>query len=148
MDNPLQSEFMAEKKFTGHPTYSCNSCRNPVALHDDLISKKFRAKSGQAYMFSHAMNIVVGHKEDKQLMTCVFSVADIFCSNCGELLGWKYVRAYSYCHTPNFNTKTLCLLKADNIIPCGGVGRYSYDARQRFKEGNFIFETAKILKGF
>ncbi|PIN21408.1 hypothetical protein CDL12_05881 [Handroanthus impetiginosus] len=52
-----------------HPVFTCRNCRNPIALHGDLLSKKYVAKSGQAYMFSHAMNIVVGAKEDKQLMT-------------------------------------------------------------------------------
>ena len=40
------------------------------------------------------MNVIVGQKGDKQLMTGLYSVADIYCSNCGEVLGWKYVRAY------------------------------------------------------
>lgn len=29
-----------------------------------------------------------------EMMTGVFSVADIYCSNCGQELGWKYIRAY------------------------------------------------------
>lgn len=40
------------------------------------------------------MNIVVGKKEDRQLITGLHSVADVYCSDCGELLGWKYKRAY------------------------------------------------------
>ncbi|CAK9149207.1 unnamed protein product [Ilex paraguariensis] len=83
---------MAE--FTGHPLYSCSKCRNPVALRDDLLSKTFRARSGQAYMFRQAMNIMVGQKEDRQLLTGHFTIAGIYCSNCGEELGWKYFRAY------------------------------------------------------
>ncbi|KAL2558765.1 Protein yippee-like [Forsythia ovata] len=70
--------------FTGHPLYSCRKCRNPVALGDDLLSKSFKAKSGAAYMFSHAMNIVVGAKEDRELITGHFTIANIFCSKCGE----------------------------------------------------------------
>ena len=62
------------------------------------------------------MNVVVGKKEDRQLMTGYFSVADIFCSKCGEELGWKYVKAY--------------------------------DPSQKYKEGRFILETAKILKEY
>ncbi|GFP93675.1 protein yippee-like at4g27745 [Phtheirospermum japonicum] len=101
---------------TGHPLYSCKKCRNPVAVHDDLLSKKFVAKSGQAYMFGHAMNIVVGPKEDKQLMTGYFTIANIFCSKCGEGLGWTYVRAF--------------------------------EAREKFKEGRYIVEKAKIVKEY
>ncbi|KAK2992777.1 hypothetical protein RJ640_023290 [Escallonia rubra] len=104
------------EEFTGHPLYSCSNCRNPVALRDNLLSKAFLAKTGQAFFFSHAMNIVVGQKEEKQLMTGHFTIADIYCSKCGEVLGWKYLRAY--------------------------------DARQKFKEGKFIMEKAKILKEY
>ncbi|KAJ8527054.1 hypothetical protein K7X08_029531 [Anisodus acutangulus] len=63
--------------------YSCCSCRNEVALHDDVISKAFQA-----------MNIVVGCKEDRQLMTGLHTVADVYCSDCRQVLGWKYERAY------------------------------------------------------
>ncbi|XP_011084535.1 protein yippee-like At4g27745 [Sesamum indicum] len=81
-------------EMTGRPIYSCRNCRNPIALHQDLLSKSFKAKTGQAYMFGHAMNIVVGAKEDKQLMTGYYTIANIFCSKCGEEMGWTYVRAF------------------------------------------------------
>ncbi|KAK6117744.1 hypothetical protein DH2020_044422 [Rehmannia glutinosa] len=100
----------------GYPLYSCRNCRNPVALHHDLLSKKFMAKSGQAYMFAHAMNIVVGPKEDKQLITGYYTIANIFCSKCGVEMGWTYVRAF--------------------------------DAREKFKEGRYIVEKAKISKEY
>lgn len=78
--------------------------------------KCVQGKSGPAYLFSHAMNIIVGQKEDRKLMTGLFTVADIYCSNCGEILGWKYVRAF--------------------------------EARQKFKEGRFVIETAKMAKEY
>jgi hypothetical protein len=40
------------------------------------------------------MNVVVGAKEDRQLTTGLHKVADIYCSDCREVLGWKYERAY------------------------------------------------------
>ncbi|KAL0452393.1 UNVERIFIED_CONTAM: protein yippee-like [Sesamum latifolium] len=101
---------------TGHPIYSCRKCRNPIALHQDLLSKSFKAKTGQAFMFGHAMNIVVGAKEDKQLMTGYYTIANIFCSKCGEEMGWTYVRAF--------------------------------DAREKYKEGRYIVEKAKIVKEY
>ncbi|XP_028060084.1 protein yippee-like At4g27745 isoform X1 [Camellia sinensis] len=78
----------------GPRLYSCCNCRNHVALHDDVISKAFQGKNGRAFLFSHAMNIVVGPKEDRQLRTGLHTVADVYCSDCREVLGWKYVRAY------------------------------------------------------
>ncbi|KAJ8555919.1 hypothetical protein K7X08_013415 [Anisodus acutangulus] len=75
----------------GPRLYSCCNCRNEVALHDDVISK---GRNRRAFLFSHAMNIVVGHKEDKQLMTGLHTVADVYCSDCRQVLGWKYEQAY------------------------------------------------------
>ncbi|KMT15949.1 hypothetical protein BVRB_3g051320 isoform B [Beta vulgaris subsp. vulgaris] len=60
------------------PVYSCNNCWNPVAFKEDLLSKAF----------------VVGDKVEKQLMTGQFTVADIYCGKCGQVLGWKYFRAH------------------------------------------------------
>ena len=40
------------------------------------------------------MNVVVGAKKVRQLMTGLHTVADIYCNDCREVLGWKYERAY------------------------------------------------------
>ncbi|CAL5323376.1 unnamed protein product [Camellia sinensis] len=85
--------LMAEE-LVGPRLYSCYNCRNHVSLHDDIISKAFQGRNGRAFLFSHAMNIVVGPKEDRNLMTGLHTVADIYCADCREVLGWKYERAY------------------------------------------------------
>ncbi|KAK9199571.1 hypothetical protein WN944_014763 [Citrus x changshan-huyou] len=56
--------------------------------------KHLVAQTGQAYMFSNAMNVVLGRKEDKQMITGIYTIAKIYCSNCGQELGWHYLRAY------------------------------------------------------
>lgn len=76
------------------PTYFCRNCENPLALGEDLISKKFVGASGPAFMFSHAMNVVVGPKIGRKLITGSYVVADVMCSKCGETLGWKYVETF------------------------------------------------------
>ncbi|XP_061346975.1 protein yippee-like At4g27745 isoform X1 [Gastrolobium bilobum] len=78
----------------GPSLYSCCNCGNHVALHDDVISKAFQGRNGRAFLFSHAMNIAVGQKEDRQLMTGLHTVADVYCSDCNVVIGWKYERAY------------------------------------------------------
>ena len=40
------------------------------------------------------MNVVVGEKEDRHLITGLHRVADVSCSDCGEVLGWMYDKAY------------------------------------------------------
>ncbi|ESQ54487.1 hypothetical protein EUTSA_v10026935mg [Eutrema salsugineum] len=77
------------------PTYFCRNCENPLALGEDLISKKFVVTSGAAFMFSHAMNVVVGPKIGRKLITGSYVVADVMCSKCGETLGWKYVETFN-----------------------------------------------------
>ncbi|OAY62125.1 hypothetical protein MANES_01G243400v8 [Manihot esculenta] len=78
----------------GPRLYSCYRCRNIVSCHDDIISKSFQSSSGRAFLFSHTMNIILGHKMDRRLITGLHTIANIYCSDCGELLGWKYERAY------------------------------------------------------
>lgn len=45
-------------------------------------------------MFGHAMSVVLGRKEEKQLITGAYTIANIYCRNCGEELGWKYLWAH------------------------------------------------------
>ncbi|GFY83412.1 Yippee family putative zinc-binding protein [Actinidia rufa] len=45
-------------------------------------------------LFTHTMNVVAGLKEDRQLTTGLHTVADIYCGDCREVLGWKCERAY------------------------------------------------------
>ncbi|KAI4328945.1 hypothetical protein L6164_021257 [Bauhinia variegata] len=80
--------------FTGPRTYCCFKCQNLVAYHDDIVSKDFQASNGRAFLFSHVMNVKEGAKEDRQLTTGLHTVADVFCCDCGEDLGWKYIKAY------------------------------------------------------
>ena len=38
------------------------------------------------------VNITLGPKEERLLMTGLHTVADIYCTCCNTTLGWKYVR--------------------------------------------------------
>lgn len=40
-----------------------------------------------------AVNIKLGKKEDRPLLTGVHTVADVFCLGCNERLGWLYLKA-------------------------------------------------------
>jgi len=41
------------------------------------------------------VNISIGEMEDRQMMTGLHTVADIFCVGCGSIVGWQYVRLWS-----------------------------------------------------
>jgi len=78
----------------GPRIYSCCNCRCHVSDHDDIISKCFQGRNGRAYLVANVVNVSVGPKEDRQLMTGLHTVADISCFQCQEVLGWKYEKAF------------------------------------------------------
>ncbi|CDP12662.1 unnamed protein product [Coffea canephora] len=74
--------------------YSCKHCHAHLALTDDLISRSFHSKHGKAYLFDKAVNVTIGEKEERMMMTGMHTVVDIFCVGCGSLVGWKYESAF------------------------------------------------------
>lgn len=44
------------------------------------------------YRSCDSVNVSVGEKEERMMMTGLHTVADIFCVSCGSIVGWKYVR--------------------------------------------------------
>lgn len=56
------------------------------------------------------MNVTVGEKEERMMITGLHTVVDIFCVGCGSLVGWKYVRR-SYVLLMNFFSCQHSLLK-------------------------------------
>jgi len=74
--------------------YSCIHCRTHVADHDDLVSRSFQGNSSRAYLFDKVVNIFCGPSVRRELNTGAHSVADIYCANCGTVMGWKYEKAF------------------------------------------------------
>lgn len=71
--------------------YSCRFCESDLVLADDLISRSFNCSRGRAYLFSNVVNITLGPQEERNMMSGMHTVEDIFCCCCGQYLGWKYV---------------------------------------------------------
>lgn len=63
---------------------------------------------------SSRVNVTLGPREDRVLMTGLHTVCDIHCTTCESVLGWKY--------------------------------EVAFEESQKYKEGKFIIEKAKILK--
>ncbi|XP_008776663.1 protein yippee-like [Phoenix dactylifera] len=74
--------------------YSCKHCQTHLAISDDIISKSFHCRHGKAYLFNKVVNVTVGLKEDRAMMTGMHTVSDIFCVGCGSIVGWKYEAAH------------------------------------------------------
>lgn len=77
-----------------HRTYSCIHCRAHLANHDELISKLFQGNHGRAYLFNRVTNIGCKPAVQRELLTGLHAVADIYCDSCETTLGWKYEQAY------------------------------------------------------
>ncbi|XP_073276720.1 protein yippee-like At3g08990 [Primulina huaijiensis] len=73
--------------------YSCKYCQSHLGLAKDILSKSFHCKHGKAYLFDNVVNVNVGEKEDRLMMTGIHTVVDIFCVGCGSIVGWKYEAA-------------------------------------------------------
>ncbi|KAK4253243.1 hypothetical protein QN277_010570 [Acacia crassicarpa] len=74
--------------------YSCKCCHTPLALLDDIISKSFNCRHGKAYLFNDVVNVTIGEKEERMMITGLHTVVDIFCVTCGSIVGWKYEVAH------------------------------------------------------
>jgi hypothetical protein len=107
----------------GPQLYTCAQCRTHLTSHDEIISKSFHGRhgkfcevnlsllirleiwyiivyspsrfiTGRAYLFDHCVNVTIGPAEDRQLITGMHSVCDIFCKRCKNMVGWTYAKAY------------------------------------------------------
>ncbi|XP_047308312.1 protein yippee-like At5g53940 isoform X2 [Impatiens glandulifera] len=74
-------------------SYRCKCCSSPLAVADDILSRTFSCGHGTAYLFNNAVNVTVGPGEERVMLSGTHTVADIYCCNCGQILGWKYMKA-------------------------------------------------------
>lgn len=134
---------------SGNRVYSCSTCKAHLALHEDIISKvptplawllcarvlmtcaqSFQGRHGRAYLFNKCVNVSIGPREERALITGLHVVADIYCIECQSLLGWKYVRS-----PRSFSSPSLTLNQEE-----------AYEESQKYKVGKFILEKAKMTK--
>ncbi|CAL5420320.1 unnamed protein product [Camellia sinensis] len=93
--------------------YSCKHCQTHFALSEDILSKVMKMLQimgeGQdtpsamipgetvgmgGLISSISVNVTVGVKEERMMMTGMHTVVDIFCVGCGSIVGWKYEAAH------------------------------------------------------
>ncbi|EIM83032.1 yippee-domain-containing protein [Stereum hirsutum FP-91666 SS1] len=79
--------------YRDQPTFSCSNCAAVIALQDELISKAFSGRDGRGYLMHSAVNVKLGKREDRPLLTGVHTVADVFCVGCSDRVGWYYHKA-------------------------------------------------------
>lgn len=93
-------------------TLKCVTCSSDIAFADQIVSKGFTGRHGRAYLVGLAPPIVstsnkksqakiphllpnlkIGRSVNRELLTGQHVVADVSCTICGTVLGWKYVDA-------------------------------------------------------
>ncbi|TFK44163.1 yippee zinc-binding/DNA-binding /Mis18, centromere assembly-domain-containing protein [Crucibulum laeve] len=82
--------------YEGHPTFSCSKCSAVISLQDELISKAFSGRDGRGFLMHSAVNVKLGRREERSLLTGVHTVADVFCVGCNDRVGWYYHKAADY----------------------------------------------------
>ncbi|TVU48094.1 hypothetical protein EJB05_07717 [Eragrostis curvula] len=82
------------ERLEGEGVFRCRQCRVDAASKDSIISRDFYGRTGRAYLFDRVVNICLGPKEDRYLITGLHTVNDIYCSCCQQILGWRYEKAY------------------------------------------------------
>ena len=89
---------LSDKSFVyleGPNLYCCNECGTHLSTHDDIVSKSFNGRHGRAFLLQHCVNVTIGPAEERQLLTGLHVVCDIFCKRCETLIGWTYKRAHA-----------------------------------------------------
>ncbi|KAG1662309.1 hypothetical protein FOA52_011467 [Chlamydomonas sp. UWO 241] len=86
---------LAGRSYIAQPrVLCCSNCHAHLTNHDDVYSKNFQGRHGRAYLCSNVVNVSVGAKEQRLLITGLHTVADITCNHCATVLGWKYEHAF------------------------------------------------------
>ncbi|KAJ6625850.1 hypothetical protein B0H10DRAFT_2161693 [Mycena sp. CBHHK59/15] len=108
MSSPISADTRNQvvQLYNGHPTYNCSNCSAVIALQDETITKLFQGRDGRGlqvalscsiWILMHsAVNLKLGNREDRSLITGVHTVADVYCLGCNERLGWFYHKASDF----------------------------------------------------
>lgn len=121
-----------------HRTYSCIHCRAHLANHDELISKLFQGNHGRAYLFNKVVNVGCKQAVQRELLTGLHAVADIYCDSCETTLGWKYEQAF----VPSQKYKEgKYIIELVHMLKENDWDLTSYNTRQLFDE--FVVSKSK-----
>lgn len=74
----------------GDKVFRCKKCKTHFGSKDDVMSKNFHGKTGAAYLFYQSLNYITGKAEDREMLTGLHKVWDVYCAGCQTNIGWKY----------------------------------------------------------
>ncbi|CEG38945.1 Predicted Yippee-type zinc-binding protein [Plasmopara halstedii] len=89
--NPRLSSKLSGVK--GMHALLCAGCGTLVGDRDDIISKEFFGRYGKAFLMNTMLNVRICPARNRYLMTGMHCIAEVLCSRCDNVLGWKYLKA-------------------------------------------------------
>jgi hypothetical protein len=105
--------------------FGCGFCGAHLCVAEDVVSDNFRGRHGEALLVSRCDNSYYGHQEEKQLMTGLHRVRDVFCANCDQYIGWGYdfaVEAREAYKMQRFVLERALIRVISRDPLCGGLG--------------------------
>ncbi|KAB5554359.1 yippee family protein [Coniochaeta sp. 2T2.1] len=127
-------------------TIRCGSCSADLAFGAQIVSKGFTGRYGRAFLAldeSELLNIKIGSRENRQLVTGAHVVADISCAVCGTKVGWKYVEATEAAQKYKegkfiLETQRVVVYRAWEDLEGAGRESVEYTRRQSFSLRNSV----------
>ena len=89
----IEDTISIKKLKQNFKTYACSNCRTHLSSTQEIMSRDYRGKTGDAYLMNKLVNIEEGFHETRIMMTGEYLVCDINCSWCHQLIGWKYLKS-------------------------------------------------------
>merc|ERR1711991_755975 len=87
---PDMGRIWAQYLGSDEGVYSCCKCGIHLTGEENIVSRSFQGRTGQAFLFDAVYNVSSGPCEDRILNTGLHKVADLYCRQCEEYVGWKY----------------------------------------------------------
>ncbi|OEL21742.1 putative yippee-like protein [Dichanthelium oligosanthes] len=126
------------ERLQGEGVFRCRRCRVDAASKDAIISRDFYGRTGRAYLFDHVLSTF-----DPCLPAQTWLLKPFFC---------QYF-SVNICLGPTEDRYLVTGLHTVNDIYCcccqqilGWRYEKAYDQSQKYKEGKYILERARMVK--
>lgn len=93
IEKPSTEDICLKHKHERFVICGCRNCRTHLSSSTQLMSKDYRGKTGDAYLMNEVVNVFEGERQTRYMITGKYVVCDIFCSTCGALVGWRYLKS-------------------------------------------------------
>lgn len=80
-------------RFKHFITYGCRHCRTHLSSSWQVVSKEYRGRTGDAYLFDGVCNVLEDTLETRSMVTGQYMICNIVCRLCKTALGWRYIRS-------------------------------------------------------